>query len=117
MWWRLILALAFITALCLHVSEPLRAGGTQEATYIKVEVKGKLRTGIMAIGGETTGTIIETNAGALELDFGKNKELRELAGKLDGKAAIATGTLTFRKGVAIKQRYIVSVTSLKAADK
>jgi hypothetical protein len=64
----------------------------------KVELTGTLRTGIVAIGGETTGTLIETKKGKFELDFGKKKELRQI-----------------HKGVEIKQRKIVSVTSLEEA--
>jgi hypothetical protein len=107
-------ALLVLTA---AANEPGGEGDKQlDQGFIKVEAKGTLKTGIMAIGGETTGTILTTPHGTLELDFGKNKELRELATKLDGKAAIAHGTLQVRKGVAVKQRLIVSVTSLKAAE-
>src|SRR5438034_104779 len=93
-----------VLALAAGVSEAGGEGDKQlDAGYIKVEVKGTLKTGIMAIGGETTGTIITAPQGTLELDFGKSKELREQADKLNNKAAIATGTLQLRKGVAIKQ--------------
>lgn len=115
LWRTLLMGLVLFTLVAVQGSDRAIAGDKDE-TYIKVEVKGKLKTGIMAIGGETTGTIIETKGGTLELDFGKNKELRELAAKLDGKAGVATGTLTFRKGLAVKQRYIVTVATLTAAD-
>jgi hypothetical protein len=46
----------------------------------KVEMKGTLRTGIVAIGGETTGTIIETKEGKYEPDFGTDRDLREAFG-------------------------------------
>src|ERR1700733_2216119 len=70
----------------------------------KVELTGKLRTGIVAIGGETTGTIIETKKGRFELDFAKQKELRQKAGKLNGKTVMVVGTLKIRRGVEVKQR-------------
>jgi len=114
LWRTIFMGLVLFTLLAVQTSDSALAG--DEATYIKVEVKGKLRTGLAAIGGETTGTVIETKTGALELDFGKNKELRDLAAKLNGRSAVATGTLTFRKGLAVKQRYIVTVTTLKAGD-
>jgi hypothetical protein len=101
-----------VLGLAAGASEP---GGEGDG-FIKVEVKGTLKTGLVAPGGETTGTIITTGHGTLELDFGKNKELREEAAKLNGKTAIATGTLQVRKGVAVKQRLIVTVTHLKAAE-
>jgi hypothetical protein len=81
----------------------------------KVEMKGTLRTGIVAIGGETTGTIIETKEGRFELDLGKDKELRQKAEKLNGKMVVATGTLVIKKGVEIKERRIVTVASLEEA--
>jgi hypothetical protein len=83
----------------------------------KVEVKGKLHTGVVAIGGETTGVVVETEKeGSYELDLGKDKELRDKADKLDGKAVVVAGTLTVRKGVEVKERRIIAVGSLKAAD-
>lgn len=81
----------------------------------KVELTGKLRTGIVAISGETTGTIIETKKGKFELDFGKQKELRQKAEKLNGKTVLVIGTLKIRSGVEVKERKIVSVTSLEEA--
>ncbi|HOB32989.1 MAG TPA: hypothetical protein PKH32_08935 [Verrucomicrobiota bacterium] len=36
------------------------ADQTASPDYIKVEIKGTLSTGVMAIGGETTGTIIQS---------------------------------------------------------
>lgn len=79
----------------------------------KVELKGKLRTGIVALGGETTGTIIETRDGTFELDFGKDKDLRQQADKLDGKTVQVEGSLTVRKGVDVKERKIVAVRKLE----
>lgn len=81
----------------------------------KVELTGTLRTGIIALGGETTGTIIETKKGKFELDFGKQKDLRKKAEKLKDKTVLVTGTLEIRKGVEVKERKIVSVTSLEEA--
>src|SRR5687768_6179437 len=71
--------------------------GEKGDTFAKVEVKGTLKTGIVAIGGETTGIIIQAKDLTLELDFGKNDKLREEAEKLNGKSAIVTGDLTMRK--------------------
>jgi hypothetical protein len=91
--------------------EPAKGSG-----FLKVEARGKLTTGIVAIGGETTGTTLTTPGGTLELDFGKNRDLRALAEKLNGKIAVVTGTLSIRKGIEVRQRLIVSVSTLKAAD-
>jgi hypothetical protein len=87
--------------------------------YIKVEIKGTLRTGVVAIGGETTGTTITVKGkDALdvtwELDLGGNADLVALAKKLDGKTARVTGTYSKKRGVEIRERHIVKVASLKA---
>lgn len=81
----------------------------------KVELTGTLSTGIVAIGGETTGTIIKTQEGTFELDIGKQKDLREKAEKLSGKTVTVVGTLAIRRGVEVKERRIVTVTSLDEA--
>jgi len=82
---------------------------------IEVDVVGKLRTGIVAIGGETTGATITAEGITWELDFGKDLALRAAADKLDGKAVRVRGNLKQRKGVEIKQRWIVTVSGLEAA--
>jgi hypothetical protein len=82
---------------------------------ITVTVVGTLRTGIIAIGGETTGTTITAKGIKWELDFGKNGDLRAAAEKLDGKLVTVAGTLERRAGVEIKERWLVTVTSLKEA--
>jgi len=82
----------------------------------KVEVKGTLRTGVVAIGGETTGTVIDTKAGRYELELGKDKALRAKARRLDGTPVVVAGTLEVRKGIEVRQRKIITVTSLKGAD-
>ena len=114
-----VMGVAIAATLSLQLSGQAEAGGKAKAdgTYIKVEVKGQLKTGIMAIGGETTGIIISTANGTLELDVSKSKDLREQAEKLNGKVAVAQGTLTIRQGVTRRgPRLIVNVTSLKPGD-
>jgi hypothetical protein len=80
------------------------------------KLTGKLQTGVVAIGGETTGIVLHSRGGSYELDFGKNKELREKAEKLNGKNVTVTGSLTIRKGVEVKERRIVAVTAIQEAD-
>lgn len=80
---------------------------------ITVKVLGTLRTGIVAIGGETTGTTITSKGITWELDFGKFATFRKITEKLNGKKVIVRGSLERRKGVEIEQRWIVKVTSLK----
>lgn len=80
---------------------------------ISVTVVGTLRTGIVAIGGETTGTTITAKSVTWELDFGKNAELRKAAEKHDGKKVTVRGSLERRAGVEIKEQWIVMVTDLQ----
>jgi hypothetical protein len=112
-----VLAVVLVAAAaCLLVTRG-QAGGDpkKDDSYIKVEVRGKLQTGIMAPGGETTGIIIRTETATLELDLGKDKDLRVTADKLNNQTAIVVGYLSMRKGVSVKQRWIVAVTTLKEA--
>jgi hypothetical protein len=87
-----------------------------EGQYIKVEIKGTLQAGVMAIGGETTGTLIHANNVTWELDFGDKTDLRGQAKKLDKKTVLVTGNYEKRKGVEIRERNIVKVETLKAAE-
>jgi hypothetical protein len=81
--------------------------------YVKVEAKGKLATGIVAIGGETTGVVI--NAGKLSLELDLDKKLQPEAEKLNGKVVIVTGTLYVKPGVTRGPRTIIKVATLKEA--
>lgn len=81
----------------------------------KIEVSGTLKTGIIAVGGETTGIIIQAKDKTYELDFGKDKELRAKAEKLHNKKVDVVGTLIVKKGVEVKERRIITVSKLEAA--
>lgn len=108
-----IVSLALVAFMSLLVTAC--AAENSEGDYIKVEIKGTLQTGVMAIGAETTGTVVRVNNVTWELDLGGSKELQELAAKLDKKAVLVTGTYEKRKGVEIRERHIVKVATLKAA--
>jgi hypothetical protein len=110
-----VVALALATS--LFAAEPAGAGGKDADQYIQVEIKGKLEAGIVAIGGETTGYAIRAKGASWELDFANNQESRRLADSLGGKTVIVKGSFEIRKGVEIKQRQIVTVSSLKEAAK
>jgi hypothetical protein len=79
---------------------------------ITVNVVGTLRTSIFVIGGETTGTTITAKGITWELDFGRNAAFRTAAEKLNGTKVIVQGSLERRRGVEIKERWIVKVTGL-----
>ena len=87
----------------------------EEEAYIDVEIKGVLETGIKAIGGETTGTIIKAGKVTWELDLAGNKEFAELAEKLNKQQVVVTGRYLQKPGVEIRVRHIVTVKTLKGA--
>jgi hypothetical protein len=89
---------------------------TETEESIRVRVVGTLKTGIAAIGGETTGTTVTANGITWELDFADNDELRRKAESLDGQQVLARGSLERKTGVEIKERWIVTVSKLRAAE-
>ena len=113
-------SLTILIALSLVLLMSVPGSGQDKAPpkageFIRVEVQGKLQTGIMAIGGETTGTIITANGVTWELDLGGNADLQKKAEELNGKQALVRGELSRRQGVEVKERWIVKVGSLEAA--
>ena len=84
--------------------------------FVKVFIRGKLQTGIVAIGGETTGTIITSGNVTWELNLGDDKSLRQQAEELNEKPVIVTGMLTRKEGVEIRERWIVDVAELKGVE-
>lgn len=85
------------------------------AEHITVEIKGRLRTGVTAIGGETTGVTITASNLTFELYFGENAQLLKAAEALNNQTAIVTGRLEGRRGIERPLRQIVTVESLAAA--
>ena len=100
-WWAGLLAAAVVVA-----------GGDDS---IDVVVRGTLRTGIMAIGAETTGTTVTARGATWELDLGGNREWAAQAESLSGRRVVVTGSLEVRPGVERRQRWIVTVKTLAAA--
>jgi hypothetical protein len=78
---------------------------------------GTLETGVAAIGGETTGIAIEISATqSYELELRDDKGLSAAADQLKNKQVTVVGYLTTKRGVEIRERHIIVVTSLKAAE-
>lgn len=77
---------------------------------IQVVIVGTVRTGVMAIGGETTGATITSKGLTFELDFHRFRVRLE---SLDDKRLRVSGELNVRKGVEIKQRLIVKVADFR----
>ena len=103
-------ALLMMFALGASPAPPPPAGD-----YIKVEIRGTLRSGMMAIGGETTGTVVSARGATWDLDLTKVPDGRKRAESLDGRPVLVKGSLEIRPGVERRERAIVTVTSLEPA--
>jgi hypothetical protein len=112
-----------VTLLLLCAAVAPGAGGTQAARplavaeeRVRVEIVGRLATGLVALGGETTGLAVSAKGLSWELDVGRDQDLRKKADGLSGEVVVVTGTLEPRAGVELRrQRLIVRVTSLERA--
>lgn len=79
---------------------------------IKVEMKGTIKASQMAIGGETSGILLDTKEGEIELFFSE-EGMKKKALNLDGKMAFVRGSLSIQKGVEISVRVLAHVSFLK----
>jgi hypothetical protein len=91
------------------------AEDSSDADYVKVEIRGTLTTGVIAIGGETTGIVVRSGGSAWELDLAGDAELKKKAEQLDKQTVVVTGDYRRQKGVEVPERHIVRVKSLEAA--
>lgn len=89
----------------------------QDQSYIKVEIKGQLKHGVLTLEGETTGTEISAGGVSWELDLSAEKSLLTRAEQLNGKSVLVAGDLQVRENTAEKKRWIVAVRSLQAGEK
>lgn len=78
------------------------------------EWTGTLRLGIQAIGGETTGIVLETPKGKFELKAA-NDGIAAAFKKLDKQKVVVKGTLRRQPGVEVKERAIITVTKVTKA--
>jgi hypothetical protein len=105
--------LAALVACAAHADGSKAKDGGDDS--IDVVVRGTLRTGIMAIGGETTGTTVTARGATWELDLRGNPEWAARAEALSGRRVVVTGSLEARPGVERRQRWILTVKTLEAA--
>ena len=103
-------ALLMILALGASPAPPPPGGD-----YIKVEIRGTLRAGMMAIGGETTGVVINAKGVTWELELRQAPGAMARAQSLDGRKVVVKGTLEVKPGVERRERAVVTVTSLEPA--
>ena len=76
---------------------------------INVDMIGIIHGGIMAIGGETTGSTVTALGITWELDCGGKPELEQFVARHDGEEVSVRGTITVKHGVERGQRIIVKV--------
>lgn len=82
--------------------------------FVRIEMEGKLRTGVVAIGGETTGVELTANGMTFEVALG-SEALQRRAQGLDGQRVRLHGTLRQIEGVERGTRWIVTADSLEDA--
>lgn len=85
--------------------------GDRRREYIDVTMRGTVQTGMMAIGGETTGATIA--AGPVTWELALNDRQQEVARKLSGRKAIVSGDVRQVAGVEIGSRVIVRVRNIE----
>jgi hypothetical protein len=82
---------------------------------VSAECCGRVRHGIVAIGGETTGTTITFNRIAWELQL-HDDDARNFAKKNHGEVIVVTGQLRTVAGTEAKPRWIIDVDSMSKVD-
>lgn len=83
---------------------------------VSVVCRSLIHTDVVALGGETTGATIELTSDGQqtwELEL-KDRDL-EVARKADGRPVVVSGALEVRKGIAIRERWIIVVRNLSAS--
>lgn len=86
------------------------------AESVQVEITGRVRTGVVSIGAETTGAMIAADGIVMELDFQNDEQLLEAARHLGTSMARVKGRLKPVAGVEVSKRWIVKVDSLAPID-
>ena len=93
--------------------DALRRPGRPNSGSAEVAIRGRLSTGVMAIGGETTGTTVEANGITFELDLNRRPWLRRATQRFDGRRVLVEGELHARRSIERGQRLVVRVERLE----
>lgn len=105
-----VVCLLTAAAACVVAAEP------KPVKPMDVEITGRLETGIVAIGGETTGIVVRTKEGSWELDLGDDADLKRRCEQLNQKQVRVTGKSRIVAGVEVPERRIVRVAKISAVD-
>lgn len=87
--------------------------GLPVADGVTVNIVGKLQTGIVAIGGETTGTTIKSDNITFEVDLTADRGFQAVAQNFNNRRVRILGSLSKKNGVEIRERWIVKATSIE----
>lgn len=79
--------------------------------YVRIHIRGTVETGRVAIGGETTGTVVRARGLTFELRI-DDEELRAKADTFNGRTAVVTGDLGMQPGIETGPRWIIDVKSI-----
>ncbi|MEO2033269.1 MAG: hypothetical protein ABGZ35_14405 [Planctomycetaceae bacterium] len=109
--WKIVSGMSLSLSLCMIVV----ADDTPRKPSVSVQVCGRVRHGVVAIGGETTGTTITCNRMVWELQLHNDAE-QKFAKEHDKEPVIVTGTLRKVTGTEVKARWIVDVKTLSERD-
>ena len=104
-----------LTGISLTLCTFVMADDAPPKPSVLVECSGRLRHGIVAIGGETTGTTITFNRIVWELRL-RDDAAREFAEEHNKEPVIVIGTLRKIAGIEVKDRWIIDVRTLKNRD-
>jgi len=107
--WKLLSGISL--TLCLSAM----AEGTAPKSFVSVECCGRLRHGVVAIGGESTGTTITFNRIIWELQL-PDHAARKFAKEHHKKSVVVTGALRKVAGVERKVRWIINVKTIAECD-
>lgn len=83
------------------------------ADSVQVTVIGVLKSGGVAIGGETTGTMITSKRITFEVDVTGDGDLEGAVRQNDGQRVILVGELDKKQGVERSDRWIIHATGIQ----
>jgi hypothetical protein len=107
--WKPIIGMSLILCTTLLATDPA------PQPSVSVESCGRLRHGVVAIGGETTGTTLTCNRMVYELQL-KDDAQRTFAKEHHKESVVAAGTLRKMAGTESKVRWIIDVKTLSERD-
>ena len=107
--WKLFAGISLTFCACAIADE------SPPTASVLVDCCGRMRHGVVAIGGETTGTTITFNRIIWELQL-RDNAAREFAKKHHKEPVVVTGKLRKVMGTEAKVRWIVDVDSMSEQD-